>query len=156
VEAYDGPQDRASHAFRGPTPRNAPMFERGGVAYVYLIYGMHHCLNLVTGKRGYPAAVLVRAAHAPDEGRRATGPGLLAQAFEIDRRLDGASLTGREIWLEHGAPVPDRAVRRTPRIGVDYAGAFARRRYRFIVREAPRSAAVRRSPRGSSSAAPRS
>ncbi len=149
MEAYDGPLDRASHAFRGRTPRNAPMFERGGIAYIYLIYGMHHCLNLVTGARGYPAAVLVRAAEVEGGLRRAAGPGLLARAFEIDRRLDGASLTGRELWLEHGLPVPARAVRRTARVGVDYAGVWARRRYRFIVREASRS-------RPSRSAAPRS
>ena len=134
VEAYDGPEDRASHAFRGPTRRNRPMFERGGIAYVYLIYGVHHCLNVVTGEPGYPAAVLVRATMPPGEGLRCSGPGLVARAFAIDRRLDGASLVGRELWLEVGAPVGGRDVLRTPRIGVDYAGPWARRRYRFVVR----------------------
>jgi DNA-3-methyladenine glycosylase len=133
VEAYDGPADRASHAHRGPTPRNRPMFEPGGIAYVYLVYGMHHCLNLVTGERGYPAAVLVRATEPPEPGRRTTGPGLVARAFEIDRGLDGASVVSRELWLEHGEPVDDRHVRRTPRVGVDYAGAWARRPYRFVI-----------------------
>jgi DNA-3-methyladenine glycosylase len=134
VEAYDGPDDRASHAYRGPTRRNCPMFAHGGIAYVYLIYGMHHCLNVVTGERGYPAAVLVRATSPPEPGVRASGPGLVTRAFAIDRRLDGASLVGRELWLEQGTPVGDRFVRRTPRIGVDYAGAWARRRYRFLLR----------------------
>ena len=60
VEAYDGPRDLACHASRGRTERNAPMFERGGIAYVYLIYGMHHCLNLTTGEGDYPAAILIR------------------------------------------------------------------------------------------------
>lgn len=134
VEAYDGPRDRASHAHRGRTPRNAPMFERGGIAYVYLIYGIHHCLNVVTGECGYPAAVLVRATDPPAHGARAAGPGLVARAFAIDRRHDGASLSGGELWLEHGAPVSDRVVSRTARVGVAYAGAWAHRRYRFLMK----------------------
>lgn len=133
VEAYDGPRDRASHARRGPTPRNAPMYRPGGVAYVYLVYGMHHCLNVVTGPEGYPAAVLLRGAEAPDGGASASGPGRLTRAFRIGRDLDGASLLGPEIWLEEGDPVPDTSVRRTARIGVDYAGSWARKRYRFVV-----------------------
>jgi DNA-3-methyladenine glycosylase len=137
VEAYDGPDDRASHAFRGPTERNGPMFRAGGIAYVYLVYGMHHCLNVVTGEAGYPAAILLRAAESPDHGRSATGPGRLSRAFEIDRRQDGVSLLGRELWLESGEPVPDGSVRRTGRIGVDYAGDWSRRPYRFVVRGHP-------------------
>jgi len=133
VEAYDGPLDRASHARSGVTPRTRPMFEPGGIAYVYLVYGMHHCLNVVTGEAGYPAAVLIRAAEAPSPDENASGPGRLSRVFRIDRVLDGASLVGRELWLEAGTPVPDSAVRRTPRIGVDYAGAWARRRYRFLI-----------------------
>src|SRR5262245_34770213 len=80
VEAYDGPNDRASHAHRGRTARNAAMFEAGGIAYVYRIYGVHHCLNVVTGERGYPAAVLIRATEPPD-GASATGPGCVCRAF---------------------------------------------------------------------------
>mgnify|MGYP002476324137 FL=1 len=133
AEAYDGPEDRASHASRGLTARNAPMFEAGGIAYVYLVYGMHHCLNVVTGDRGYPAAVLLRAAESPDGTAPAVGPGRLTRAFRVDRTLDGASLAGPDLWLEEGEPVPDRLVRRTPRIGVGYAGAWARKRYRFVV-----------------------
>lgn len=132
VEAYVGPHDRASHAHRGPTHRNRHMFYAGGVAYVYLIYGMHHCLNVVTGEKGFPAAILLRAAEAP-AGESASGPGRLCRAFRIDRAHDGAPLTGPELWLEAGDPPPRRAVRRTPRIGVDYAGAWARRPYRFLI-----------------------
>lgn len=106
------------------------MFETGGIAYVYFIYGMHHCLNVVTGPEGYPAAVLLRGAESP-EGRPAHGPGRLSRAFEVDRSLDGVSLLGGEIWIEEGEPVPDREVLRGPRVGVDYAGWWARRRYRF-------------------------
>lgn len=132
VEAYVGPDDRASHAFRGRTARNAPMFEAGGVAYVYFVYGMHHCLNVVTGASGTPDAVLLRAASSPD-GTSASGPGRLARAFRVDRALDGASLAGRQLWIEEGAPVPRRKVRRTRRIGVDYAGPWALRLLRFVV-----------------------
>jgi DNA-3-methyladenine glycosylase len=132
VEAYVGPDDRASHAHRGRTARNAPMFEAGGIAYVYFVYGMHHCLNVVTGGKGYPAAVLLRAAESPDGTASATGPGRLTRAFGVDRSLDGASLLGPELWLEEGKPVPDRDVRRTPRIGVSYAGAWARKPYRCV------------------------
>lgn len=133
VEAYDGPKDRASHAFRGRTPRNAPMFEAGGIAYVYFVYGMHHCLNVVTGPEGYPAAVLLRAAESPG-GAPANGPGRLTRAFAIDRSLDGASLLGPDLWIEAGRTVPDAEVVRTPRVGVHYAGSWARRHFRFYWR----------------------
>jgi DNA-3-methyladenine glycosylase len=136
VEAYDGPSDRASHAFRGLTPRNRWMFEPGGLAYVYLVYGMHHCLNIVTGDAGYPAAVLLRSATSPN-GTSASGPGRLTRAFAVDRTLDGSSFLTGPLWLERGEPVADRAVRRTPRIGVDYAGPWASRRYRFVVGDSP-------------------
>jgi DNA-3-methyladenine glycosylase len=147
VEAYDGPNDRASHAHRGRTARNAAMFEAGGIAYVYRIYGVHHCLNVVSGERGYPAAVLIRATEPPD-GAPATGPGCVCRAFAIDRRLDGESLLeGRELWLEEGSPIADeREVRRTPRIGMGgSAGAWwARRAFRLVVRGHPAVSGPRR------------
>lgn len=144
VEAYDGPNDRASHAWRGRTARNGPMFEAGGVAYVYLVYGVHHCLNVVTGPEGYPAAILLRAAEAPEGVGSASGPGRLTRAFRIDRSLNGASFLGADLWLEKGTPFPDSAVARTRRIGVDYAGAWSRRRFRFIVRDHPALSGPRR------------
>jgi DNA-3-methyladenine glycosylase len=134
VEAYDGPSDRASHASRRKTARNAPMFEEGGIAYVYLVYGMHHCLNVVTGADGYPAAVLIRAAEVGDGLPPANGPGRLTRAFGIDRSLDRASFLGPDLWVEEGEPVADEEVRRTPRIGVDYAGEWAKKRYRFVIK----------------------
>ena len=137
VEAYDGPGDRASHARPGLTARNAPMFEAGGIAYVYLIYGVHHCLNVVTGDRGYPAAILVRAAESPAGAPSASGPGRLTRAFGIDRSLDGESLLGPDLWIEPGGLTPGERVARTRRIGVDYAGAWARRRLRFVIRGHP-------------------
>lgn len=152
VEAYDGPQDRACHASRGKTRRNAPMFEGGGIAYVYLVYGMHNCLNLVTGDEGYPAAVLLRAAEVRNGMPPARGPGLLTRSFQVDRSLDGSPLTGPHLWLETGRPVPDGEVIRTPRIGVDYAGPWASRKYRFIIACHPDLSGPRRlnAPPGSS------
>ena len=133
VEAYDGPNDRASHAHRGRTRRNASMFEGGGIAYVYQIYGVHFCLNVVTGDPGYPAAVLLRATEPPRPDSPASGPGRLCRAFGVDRSMDGSSLIDGELWLEPGRPVPAAGIRRTPRIGVDYAGDSAARRYRFVI-----------------------
>jgi DNA-3-methyladenine glycosylase len=133
VEAYEGLRDRASHAFRGLTPRTRWMFEPGGLAYVYLVYGMHHCMNVVTGEAGQPEAVLLRAAESQN-GASASGPGRLTRAFAVDRSLDGSSFLSGPLWLEAGEPVADAAVRRTRRIGVDYAGSWASRRYRFIIK----------------------
>jgi DNA-3-methyladenine glycosylase len=134
VEAYHGPDDRASHARAGPTPRAAIMFGPPGVAYVYLIYGRNHCLNLVTGAPGEPSAVLLRAAeplsgclHSP------RGPGNLCRALGVTRaRHDGMDLGGDELWVEEGPP-PGRVVA-TARVGVASAGPrWARRRWRFVV-----------------------
>ena len=113
------------------------MFAAGGITYVYLIYGIHHCLNLVVGEADWPSAILIRATESPAEGRSATGPGRLTRAFEIDRDDDRRSLVGRSLWLEAGEPVPARSIRRTARIGVDYAGAWARRKRRFVIRGHP-------------------
>ena len=134
VEAYDGPQDLASHASRGLTRRNAPMFEPGGIAYVYLVYGMHHCLNVVTGAAGYPAAVLLRGAEAPREGLSASGPGRLGRAFGIDLSHNGMSFAGNTLWLEEGEPPLRGMVTRTARIGVHYAGTWAEQKYRFLMK----------------------
>jgi DNA-3-methyladenine glycosylase len=151
VEAYDGPDDRASHAHRGPTPRNAPMFRAGGIAYVYLIYGVHHCLNVVTGPEGYPAAVLVRAVDLGGPSRSASGPGRLTRRFGIGKEHDGVSLLARDVWLETGDPVADDRVLRTPRIGVEYAGPWAVAPYRFVIdghRSVSGPARLRSSSRG--------
>jgi len=133
VEAYIGEDDQASHARPGRTRRNAPMYGPPGHAYVYFIYGMHHCLNIVTEWEGYPAAVLVRALE-PLEGVEAmrarrdgrpdvqltSGPARLCQALDIDRRFDGADLCVPDalLFLEEDAPIPDGAVAASPRVGV--------------------------------------
>jgi DNA-3-methyladenine glycosylase len=143
VEAYLGERDAASHARRGPTPRAAIMFGPPGFLYVYLIYGMHHCMNFVTETDGVAGAVLIRAA-APvvgfgDGGRRhpLTGPGRLCAALDITRAYNGHDLTGaRELYVaEDGAPAPRRA--RSARIGVEYAGAWAARKLRFFDARSP-------------------
>lgn len=142
VEAYDGPEDRASHARVGPTGRTAPMFGPPGHAYVYLVYGMHHCLNVVAHAGGRAGAVLVRAVEPvmghdlPMGPRAAAGPGLVGRWLSLDRAWSGLDLTqGRGLWLAAGERVSDADVLRGPRIGVAYAGAdWAGRPWRFGVR----------------------
>jgi len=133
VEAYLGPHDNASHSSRGVTARNRAMFGPPGHAYVYLIYGIHHCMNVVTGPEGHGAAVLIRAL-APVSGLagRTSGPGLLCRAMGIDRRLNGADLCGQTLYITEGSGEAFNMVRR-PRIGVDYAGKWAKRLLRFYI-----------------------
>jgi len=134
VEAYVGPRDKACHASKGRTKRTDVLFGPPGISYVYLIYGMYHCLNVVTEREQFPAAVLIRAIEV--EGTLIDGPGRLCRALHIDRELNRRDLTiGRDLWLE------DRAVRVKqadvgvyPRIGVDYAGSWARKLWRFRLR----------------------
>jgi DNA-3-methyladenine glycosylase len=118
VEAYCGPRDLASHAARGVTARTRVMFGPPGVWYVYLCYGVHWMLNLVTGPEGYPAAVLLRGV----EGAR--GPGRLTRALGVDKALNGAACAPASgLWIEGlGERPAGRRRRRGPRIGVDYAG----------------------------------
>ena len=131
VEAYLGPEDLASHARFGPEGRARPMYGPPGLSYVYLIYGMHDCYNIVTAPDGVAAAVLIRALK-PDPGLgRCDGPGRLTRTLGIDRRHNGLDVTGELLWVEdRGEPAP--RVQTTARIGVDYAGPWARRRLRYI------------------------
>jgi DNA-3-methyladenine glycosylase len=138
TEAYQGPRDLAAHSARGRTPRTEVMFGPPGHAYVYFIYGFWNCLNVVTGPIGVPHAVLLRALE-PLGGvsERTWGPGLLCRALHIDRRLNGVDLLGDELWLEQPRRrAPVRIVRAT-RIGVDYAGDWAQRPWRFFDRDSP-------------------
>lgn len=128
AEAYCGPRDRASHASRGSTPRNAVMFGAPGFWYVYLCYGVHWMLNLVTGPEGYPAAVLLRGI----EG--ANGPGKLTKALGVDKAFNHAPCVEKSgLWIEDGGGVPEGwKMSQGPRIGVDYAGPkWAAMRYRW-------------------------
>jgi DNA-3-methyladenine glycosylase len=146
TEAYVGPQDKACHASRGRTPRTEIMFGPAGHAYVYFVYGFHHMLNIVTERVGFPAAVLIRAVEpvagvALMKKRRsvelprnlASGPGKLCEAFAVDRTLNGSDLCGRILYIrDDNEPAPEIRVR--PRIGVDYAGAWKHKLWRFLVK----------------------
>ena len=146
VEAYLGPEDLAAHSSRGRTARNAVMFGLPGHLYVYLVYGMHHCANVVCGPGSKPEAVLLRAAELIEGeelarsrrgqvpfARLAAGPGNLASAFGIDRSLNGADLLVGPVRLERGrAP---ETIDRTARIGVDYAGGWTDRPLRYVIRD---------------------
>jgi DNA-3-methyladenine glycosylase len=146
TEAYVGPQDLACHASKGRTARTEVMFGPPGHSYVYFIYGFYNMLNLVTEAEDYPAAVLVRAVEPVDgielmRSRRkngllhnlASGPGKLCQAFGIDRSLNGADLCASELFVEdRGEATPK--IQATPRIGVDYAGKWKAKPYRFLIR----------------------
>ena len=132
VEAYCGPEDLAAHSSRGLTPRTRVMYGPPGHAYVYLVYGMHHCLNFVTRPQGIPQAVLIRALE-PDPGTgRCSGPGLVCRALEIDRSLNGAPLRPPELFVvDDGRPAG--RVFQTPRIGVDYSGEWRGLPWRFCL-----------------------
>lgn len=148
TEAYNGITDRASHAFGGRrTARTEVMFHQGGVAYVYLCYGIHHLFNVVTNMQDIPHAVLVRAIE-PMEGRDhmmrrmrrqswktgiGAGPGNLTRAMGITTAMSGKSLLSDELFLADDGFVTE-AVVATPRIGVDYAGEDALLPYRFVVK----------------------
>jgi DNA-3-methyladenine glycosylase len=134
VEAYCGPDDRAAHSWRGLTPRTRTMFGPPGRAYVYFIYGVHHCLNFVTRPEGEPQAVLVRALEpGPDVGR-CSGPGLVCRSLAIDRSLDGAPLQPPLLYvLDDGFEPAPSAIFQTRRIGVDYAGEWRERPWRFCL-----------------------
>lgn len=127
TEAYRGFDDKASHASRGRTARTEVMFGAPGTVYVYLIYGMYHCLNLVCEKEDYPAAVLIRAVEGVN------GPGKVCRHFQIDRRLNNQKL-GRELWVEdHNFKVPRLKIQATRRVGVDYAGESKDWPWRFFL-----------------------
>lgn len=139
TEAYGGLEDLASHASCGKTFRNAVMFGKPGFLYVYLIYGMYHCLNIVTDREAVPAAVLIRAL------RSVSGPGRVCRYLQIDRSFSGIDCTkSTTLWIEDcGLCVPDSAVRQTPRINVDYAGEWKDKLLRFVLKDTYASSALR-------------
>lgn len=143
VEAYVGPRDKASHASRGRTKRAEVMFGKPGYWYVYLAYGMHHCLNIVTEKENYPAAILIRSVEIEADRRgyqrgftqKITGPGRVCRYFKIDRSL-GAKPASRlaGLWLEDRAvKINPRRIGRGKRIGIDYAGEWKDKPWRFYI-----------------------
>jgi len=138
VEAYLGPHDLAAHSSKGLTERTEVMFGPPGRAYVYLIYGMYHCMNVVTEKAGHGSAVLLRAIEPVKnvEGRT-QGPGLLCQAMRIDRRLNAHDLLSDDFYIAAPARTEDLVIVKRPRIGVGYAGYWARRHLRFYAKGSP-------------------
>ena len=129
VEAYVGFQDKASHASRGMTPRNKIMFGKAGVWYVYFTYGMHWMLNVVTGRKGYPAAILIRGVDG------ISGPARLTKFFKIDKRFNGKSASRKiGLWIEdRGVKIAKSQIKRSVRIGVEYAGAWKSKLWRFYL-----------------------
>ena len=135
TEAYAGFDDKASHAHKGKTPRCSIMFGPAGFAYVYLTYGMHHLLNIVTEDVNYPAAVLIRAVEPISgleiiqENRKnrsyhelTSGPAKFTKAFAIDKNFNGLNITqGRTLWIEDGENIKNQYIVATSRIGVNYA-----------------------------------
>lgn len=150
TEAYCGRNDKACHANNGRTERTEIMFHNGGVAYIYLCYGIHHLFNVVTNREGLADAVLIRAVEPVDgtgamlQRRKAehvdptltAGPGRLTQALGISTELYGTDLTGNTIWIEdRNIDIETNQVTAAPRIGVDYAGEHANRPWRFYIND---------------------
>lgn len=149
TEAYAGVTDKASHAFGGRhTARTSVMYRQGGIGYIYLCYGIHSLFNVVTGPEGTPHAVLIRGV-LPVEGietamarRNAvkfrhsdySGPGKVSEALGLHHSMSGISLLENKVWLENrGITIPDKLIKSTARIGVDYAGKDALLPYRFVI-----------------------
>lgn len=138
VEAYLGPHDRAAHSSRGLTPRTRVMFGPPGHAYVYLIYGLHCCMNVVTEGEGQASAVLIRAVEpVANLLGRGAGPGLACRALGIDLRRNGHDLVSPDLFVAAAPAAARVTIVKRPRIGVDYAGSWARRLLRFYIRGNP-------------------
>lgn len=131
VEAYVGHHDKASHASRGKTIRNTPMFEEAGHWYVYFTYGMHWMLNIVTEKKDYPAAILIRGVEGIN------GPARLTKFLEIDKKLNGKLASHKSgLWIEdRGIKISPRQISKSKRIGVPYAGEWEDKLWRFSVQK---------------------
>lgn len=156
TEAYIGSEDLACHASRGHTPRTAVMFGLPGHAYVYMIYGFYFCLNVVTERKGYPAAVLIRAIEPLDnvelmrqlrnnpqrDTNIASGPGKLCRAMSIDKSLNGENLFGTKLWIEDRNIDPG-PIGTSPRVGIDYAGEYKDKPWRFYIDDNPHVSRVR-------------
>jgi DNA-3-methyladenine glycosylase len=135
VEAYLGEHDLAAHSSKGLTPRTQTMFGPPGHAYVYLIYGVYHCMNVVTEREGHASAVLLRALEpVKNLAGRTQGPGLLCRALHIDRRLNAHDLLSDDFFIAEPDTVEKIFIVKRPRIGVDYAKHWAKRRLRFCLR----------------------
>ena len=137
TEAYIGEDDLASHASKGRTPRTEIMYGEAGRTYIYMIYGMYHCLNVVTEKKDFPAAVLIRSIKIEGaDYKKTNGPGKICRELKIDKKLNGWDITkGEKIWIERGIKVFYKDIKKAKRVGVDYAGPHARWPWRLRVRD---------------------
>jgi DNA-3-methyladenine glycosylase len=138
VEAYLGPHDLAAHSARGLTERTKVMFGPPGHTYVYLIYGMYYCMNVVTEREGHASAVLLRALEPVKniEGRT-QGPGLLCNALRIDKRVNAHDLLSDDFYIAASPKTDPFVIVKRPRIGVDYAKHWAKRHLRFYIKGNP-------------------
>lgn len=129
VEVYDGFEDKASHASRGKTDRNQPMFGEAGYWYAYLVYGMYHMLNIVTREKDYPAAILIRGTE------NFKGPGILTREMKITKHENGLKCVKKSgLWLEEGIKIKSSQIKTGPRIGVHYAGPkWSKHPWRFWI-----------------------
>ena len=135
VEAYLGSHDLAAHSARGLTERTKVMFGPPGHAYVYFIYGMHHCMNVVTEREGHASAVLLRALEpVKNVTGRTCGPGLLCRALQIDKRLNAHDLLSDNFFIAALPKAGPLVIVKRPRVGVDYARHWARRHLRFYIK----------------------
>ncbi|NCS99869.1 DNA-3-methyladenine glycosylase [Candidatus Falkowbacteria bacterium CG_4_9_14_3_um_filter_38_19] len=148
TEAYHGPNDLASHASRGKTERNQVMFDEPGLIYVYFTYGLHFMLNIVTGKRGYPAAVLIRAVEPVDlkfnnqkskiKNLKFNGPARLTKALKINKTWNGRLIYTKKhgLWITgREQDIKPSDIIKTTRIGVDYAGKYKDKKWRFYIKD---------------------
>jgi DNA-3-methyladenine glycosylase len=149
TEAYKGPEDRGSHAWNNRrTNRTEIMYAAGGVIYMYICYGIHDMLNIVTGTVNTSHAILIRAIE-PTEGldimrerrkihnndiRLCQGPGALSQALGLNKQYNGKSLQENEIWIEEGDPVPEESIVASPRVGMNFEGPYKLIPWRFYIR----------------------
>ena len=138
VEAYLGPHDLAAHSSRGLTERTKVMFGPPGHAYVYMIYGMYFCMNVVTEREGHASAVLLRAVEPiKNVEARSQGPGLLCRAMRIDKRLNAHDLLSDDFYIAAQERRKPFQVVKRPRVGVDYARHWAKRHLRFYIKDNP-------------------
>lgn len=151
TEAYTGPKDLANHASKGKTPRNEVMFDKAGFWYIYLVYGFYNCLNIVTGEKDYPAAVLIRAVeplagidlmkinrHSEKIANLTSGPGKLCQAFGIDKKINYLCALNKKSPLfigDSGIIIPKNKIVKAKRIGVDYAEKWKDKLLRFYIKD---------------------
>lgn len=136
TEAYLGSHDKACHSFKGRTKRTEVMFNKAGYAYVYLIYGMYNCFNVVTEQEGVGSAVLIRALEPIENiNARTQGPGLLTRAMDIDKTVNGHDLLSDDLFIGYEKNLATNMIIATPRIGVNYAQEWSQKLLRFHIKD---------------------